>query len=109
MSASVGSGILHLIKKKQSTTKSVDRLDNLGRLLDYLPLDTEVMQNAAELWARCRNEGWPLSDDQALDGDVILAAQARLVGGVIAMTNRKHLEILVPARSWDEITIEPAT
>ena len=99
--------LLHLIGQGQSTTKSIDRLDNLGRLLDYLPLDTEVMHHAAELWAKCRSQGWPLSKEQALDGDVILAAQAQLVGGMIATTNRKHLEILVPAKTWEEIVIDP--
>jgi predicted nucleic acid-binding protein len=91
--------LLHLISKRQSTSKSIDRLDSLGRLLDYLPLDTEVMHHAAELWAKCRSLGWPLSTEQALDGDVILAAQAQLVGGMIATTNRKHLEIFVTAKS----------
>jgi len=98
--------LLHLIGKGQSTSKSIDRLNSLGRLLDYLPLDTEVMHHAAELWARCRNQGWPLSGEHALDGDVILAAQARLVGGTIATTNRKHLEIFVPAKPWEEIVID---
>jgi predicted nucleic acid-binding protein len=97
--------LLHLIGKGQSSTKSIDRLDNLGRLLDYLPLDTEVMHHAAELWAQCRSRGWPLSSEQALDGDVILAAQAQLVGGTIATTNRKHLDILVPAKTWEEIVL----
>ena len=95
--------LLHLIGKGQSSNKSIDRLDSLGRLLDYLPLDTEVMHHAAELWAQCRRRGWPLSSEQALDGDVILAAQAQLVEGTIATTNRKHLDILVPAKTWEEI------
>ncbi len=98
--------LLHLISKGQSTSKSIDRLDSLGRLLDYLPLDTEVMHHAAELWARCRSQGWPLSSEQAIDGDVILASQAQLVGGMIATTNRKHLEIFVPAQSWETIVID---
>ena len=97
--------LLHLISKGQSTSKSINRLNSLGRLLDYLPLDTEVMHHAADLWAQCRSRGWPLSSEQALDGDVILAAQAQIVGGMIATTNRKHLEILVPAKGWEEIVI----
>jgi hypothetical protein len=65
------------------------------------------MHHAAELWAKCRSQGWPLSTEQALDGDVILAAQAQIVGGMIATTNRKHLEIFVTAKSWEEIVIRP--
>ena len=98
--------LLHLIGKGQSTSKSIDRLDSLGRLLDYLPIDTEIMHHAAELWAKCRSQGWPLSHDQALDGDVILAAQAQLVSGTIVTTNRKHLEIFVSAKGWDEIVVD---
>ena len=97
--------LLHLISKGQSSHKSLDRLDGLGRLLDYLPLDTEVMRHAAELWAQCRRRGWPLSGGKSLDGDVILAAQAQLVGGMIATTNRKHLEIFVTAKRLRVIKI----
>jgi hypothetical protein len=51
---------------------------------------------AAELWAQSRKAGKPTADPKALDGDVILAAQAKLLesGGnpvVIATTNVGHL------------------
>lgn len=43
--------LLHLIRKGQASTKSVQRLDELVTILDYLPLETQSMHKAAELWA----------------------------------------------------------
>lgn len=96
--------LLHLIKNGQASSKSIDRLDDLGRLLDYLPLDTETMRHAAELWADSRRHGNPTASPQALDGDVILAAQALAVQGTIVTTNRKHLSRFVSAKDFTEIS-----
>ena len=96
--------LLHLIRKNQATLQSVKRLDDLERLLEYLPLDTEMMHRAAELWAEARFRGTPTAADQALDGDVILAAQAMSVGGTIITANRQHLSRFVTAKEWSEIT-----
>jgi predicted nucleic acid-binding protein len=90
-------------------TRSIDRLDGLKQTLGYLPLDTNTMLLAAELWARARHSGRPLADDAALDGDVILAAQAQTLaaGGhevVIATTNTRHLATLVDARLWSDVS-----
>jgi predicted nucleic acid-binding protein len=43
--------LLHLIRKGQASRKSVERLEDLGKLLEYLPLDTETMRRAAALRA----------------------------------------------------------
>ena len=56
--------------------EGVRRLDRLKSVLNYLPINTEVMLKAAPLWAEARNRGTPTADPKALDGDVILAAQA---------------------------------
>jgi predicted nucleic acid-binding protein len=95
--------LLQLIRKSQASPKSIGRLDDLGRLLDYLPLDTETMHQAAELWAQSRSTGKPTAADQAIDGDVILAAQALAVNGTIVTTNRKHLSRYVSAKDYNEI------
>ena len=87
---------------------SIRKLDLLKSELTYLPITTEVMLKAAELWARARNEGKPTADNKALDGDVILAAQAVLVAGyghevIIATSNAKHLSLFADAREWQSI------
>ena len=86
------------------------RLDELCDGLGYLPLTTAVMRSAADLWAKARNDGLPTARDAAIDGDVILAAQAQSIypgnGGetiVVATTNVSHLERYVDARLWSEI------
>ncbi len=86
-------------------TAGIERLDQLKSQIPYRPLTTEVMLLAAQLWAKARNRGKPTADRNALDGDVILAAQAILevnAGNevVIATTNVRHLSQFVDAREW---------
>jgi predicted nucleic acid-binding protein len=85
------------------------RLDRLQQEVGYIPLTTETMVQAAVFWAALRQQGQPTAPDDALDGDVILAAQASilLLAGhsvTIATTNPGHLTRLVPAARWDTIT-----
>jgi predicted nucleic acid-binding protein len=82
-------------------------LDALAGLLEYLPLTTAAMRQAAIFWAQARQQGRPTADDKALDGDVILAAQAMTLGAVdvvIATTNVGHLSRFAPAALWPDIT-----
>ena len=82
------------------------RLDALADLLEYLPLTTAAMRQAAVLWAQARQQGRPTADDKALDGEVILAAQAITLGAtdvVIATTNVGHLSRFAPAALWSDI------
>lgn len=88
--------------------KGLARLDALKETLEYLPLTTQAMLIAAEFWARARQQGKPATSDTALDGDMILAAQATLLepdGGqvIVATTNVRHLELFVDAREWQAI------
>jgi hypothetical protein len=69
------------------------------------------MLKAAELWAQIRKQGKSTADDRALDGDVILAAQATLLARegnniVIATTNVGHLARFVQAKQWKDVTYE---
>jgi predicted nucleic acid-binding protein len=101
--------LLHLLTKKQTTTRSIQRLDDLGGVLIYLPIDTSVMRRAAQLWADARSAGMPTAPEPALDGDVILASQAIEVGATVVTTNRKHLDRFVPCQEWTEIDAEMQT
>jgi len=80
-------------------------LDGFGVQLDYLPLTTDAMRLAAELWALARISGLPTASDPALDGDVILAAQALGLKTpvVVATGNPAHLARFVPAELWSNI------
>jgi len=88
----------------------VARLDELCAGLGYSPLTTPMMRAAAELWAETRNAGMPTAHDAALDGDVILAAQARHLQArhpddtvAVATTNVAHLARYVDARDWNDL------
>ncbi len=81
-------------------------LDALGAVLDYLALTTNAMRLAAELWAHVRNAGQLTAPDPALDGDVILAAQALGLNApvIVAPANPGHLTRFVTALPWSSIT-----
>jgi predicted nucleic acid-binding protein len=89
-------------------TRSLRRLDALILTLEYLPIDTSVMRLAAELWSEARRKGQPTADAKALDGDVILAAQAILsttpeIPTIIATTNVSHLARFTVSKLWESI------
>lgn len=92
---------------RAARSNGLERLDELCRGLRYHPLATSIMRDAAALWADARNKGAPTAHDLALDGDVILAAQARDLAGddavIVATTNVKHLERYVDARVWTDV------
>jgi len=87
----------------------IARLDELCAGYLYLPLTTPVMHDAAMLWADVCNAGGPTAHPHALDGDVILAAQARSAQAaygretVVATFNVEHLARYTDARLWSDI------
>ncbi len=84
----------------------IERLDQLSAHLEYLPLSTAAIRQAARLWALARQRGIPAASDKALDGDMILAGQALTVGlphVVVATTNVGHLTPWVSAAEWRDI------
>ncbi|HYU34094.1 MAG TPA: nuclease [Thermoanaerobaculia bacterium] len=86
--------------------KGIERLDVLGELLEYLPLTTAAMRQAAKLWEQARQQGQPTAGDKTIDGDMILAGQAAVLGKVdvvIATTNIGHLRRFAPADLWQDI------
>lgn len=86
--------------------RGIQRLDELKTTLRYLPITTDAMLRAAELWADARRHGKPTASDASLDADVILAAQARTITGkdvVVATMNPKHLRRYISADHWQRI------
>ncbi len=94
---------------RANRARGLSRLDALADVVEYLPLTTAAMRQAAMFWAQARQQGQPTAADQALDGDVILAAQATTLGTadvIIATTNVGHLSRFAPAALWQDITNE---
>ena len=89
--------------------RSVARLDALKSSLEYLPLTTDAMMQAAAFWAEARQAGRPTAPNLALDGDVILAAQTLVLPRdiaeptIIATTNVGHLARFTSAMLWHTI------
>ena len=87
--------------RRLNAIRSIRSLDGLLQRLEYLPLTTAAMRRAAEFWAQARRGGYPT----ALDGDVILAAQAQTLGApvLVATDNVGHVGRFVPADRWQNI------
>ncbi|WP_174709840.1 nuclease [Nostoc sp. TCL240-02] len=83
--------------------KGIARLDDLGKFIEYLPIRTVAMRQAAKLWAQARQQGQPTASDKTIDGDMILVAQAMTLEVpdiVIATTNVGHLSRFIAAELW---------
>ncbi len=91
---------------RANKTKGIVRLDELAKLIEYLPITTTAMRQAAKLWAEARQQGQPTAGDKTIDGDMILVAQAIALGIpdiVIATTNVGHLSKFVAADLWQNV------
>jgi predicted nucleic acid-binding protein len=91
--------------------RGLARLEALSGWLDYLPLTTKAMHEAARCWARARQQGQPTADDRTIDGDMILVGQALALDLpvaeiMVATTNVRHLVRFVPADLWQNIRPE---
>ena len=89
-------------------SRGITRLDALAQTLEYLPITTAAMHQAAQCWAEARQQGQPTAGDRMLDGDMILVGQALTLGIsvadlIIATTNVRHLIRFVPADLWQNI------
>lgn len=87
-------------------TAGIERLNAFIEQLEFLPIDTAAMRRAAVFWAEARQQGRPSAPDPALDGDVILAAQATTFDQtdvIVATTNPNHLSRYVAAELWTDI------
>ncbi|MEG4808312.1 nuclease [Microcoleus sp. F8-D1] len=94
---------------RANKVRGIARLDELANLVEYLPITTAAMRQAAIFWAQARQQGQPTASDKTIiDSDMILAAQATtldVVDVVIATTNVGHLSRFAPADLWQNINL----
>lgn len=88
--------------------RSIQQLDQLKLNTIYLPITTDAILRAAQLWAIVRQKGQSTADPLALDGDVILAAQVIEAfepksNVIVATTNVAHISRFVQADIWQNI------
>jgi predicted nucleic acid-binding protein len=89
---------------RKSAVKQIDNLDQVVSESIYVPLDTGTMRDAAAMWAGLRRRGQPTAPDEALDGDVILGAQAkRQESHLVATENLRHLGRICNAVDWQQL------
>jgi predicted nucleic acid-binding protein len=95
---------------RANKVKGLAQLDALGALLEYFPITTPAMRQAALFWSQARQQGKPTAGDNTIDADMILAGQAASLGVadfVIATTNVGHLSRFVSTAIWQEISPPP--
>ena len=85
--------------------RSLGRLDELTRELTYVPMATSTWRAAAKLWATLRRAGTVTAAPNALDGDVLIAAQALAEGASVVTPNVRHFEAIVSALPWREVPL----
>jgi predicted nucleic acid-binding protein len=80
--------------------------------LEFLPVSTEALDLAAELWARASTSGQTTRDEKDIDIDIIISAQYQLLRDefpgqqvIMATTNLKHLSIFCEAAHWRDVNL----
>jgi hypothetical protein len=91
--------------------KSLELLKTDG-FLEFLPVSTEALNLAANLWARASTSGQTTRDEKDIDIDIIISAQYQLLKDefpgqrvIMATTNLKHLSIFCDAANWRDIKV----
>lgn len=101
------------ISKKEAVPgiKSLEVLKADG-FLEFLPVSTEALDLAANLWARASTTGQTTRDEKDIDIDIIISAQYQLLNDefpgqrvIMATTNLKHLSIFCEAAHWRDIKL----
>ncbi len=86
---------------------ALSKLNALIAAVDYVPIATPAMREAAQMWADSQNAGSPSTDPKRIDFDVILCAQAKLAASgrifMVATTNVRHLKRYVSADAWRNV------
>lgn len=93
---------------RANKTSGIARLDALKMGVGYAALSESVLLQSATFWAQARQMGKPTAPDPALDGDMILCAQATVLSNqghsvLVATTNVKHLKMFIDAQLWRNI------
>jgi hypothetical protein len=101
---------LVLASQKNTEINSIQNLDELREIIDFLPISSALLKQAAYLWASARSQGIPTADDKSLDADMIICTQWQMLKAefpgryiVIATTNVKHLSRFSESKVWRDI------
>jgi hypothetical protein len=107
-------GLISSFLRSGKPASGIEILNSLKAdgILEFLPVSTESLDLAANLWARASNEGLTTRDDKNIDVDIIISAQYQLLQVdypgqrvIVATTNLKHLSRFCDAARWQDIKL----
>lgn len=107
-------GLISSFIRSGKIPPGIDILNSLktNDCLEFLPISTEALDLAANLWARASNEGLTTRDDKNIDVDIIISAQYQILKDeypgrqvIVATTNLKHLSRFCDAARWQDIKL----
>ncbi|MBI2985755.1 MAG: PIN domain-containing protein [Deltaproteobacteria bacterium] len=88
-------GLLHVQAAKQ--LRQLD--EDFRNVLQWVPVSDTAWDQAAYLWAECRRQGKPHDDD----GDLLIAAQARLLAAAVVTRNtRDFIDFQISTENWED-------
>ena len=97
---------------KKNSFNSLDNLNELRNVIDFLNLDTEVILAASQIWVETRKICKQTADNYNIDVDIIILAHWKLLKKqypsrylVIATTNVKHFQGFAEALNWQDINL----
>lgn len=101
--------LIHLsLRSGVPRVRKLVSLDAIYGELPFLELSDDAIKVAADLWAKARHGGLPTAPDAALDGDVILAAQALEIDATVITDNVTHIARYCRAVDWRKTPAPPA-
>ena len=88
---------------KRGATRQLKELNGNVEDLYYAPLSTELMREAAQVWAEAENSGHRFGHPKTLNADAILAQTQAMGEDVTVITkNVRHLAPFVEAVWWTD-------
>jgi predicted nucleic acid-binding protein len=101
---------LVLALRNKPEFNGIQNLDEIREIIDFLPINSSLLRQAAHLWASARSQGIPTADNKSLDVDIIISAHWQVLKEnfpgryvVVATTNVKHLSRFTEAKVWNNI------
>jgi hypothetical protein len=103
---------LLLAQKQGLVADGIPILDDLHQLINFLSVENQTLDLAANMWATARASGQPTAGDLNLDADMIICATwqdltTQYPGQevVIVTTNIRHLSLFANAVIWQDLKI----
>ena len=107
-------GLIGSSIRSGEVVEGIELLDVLKRegFLEFLPVSTNALSLASNLWAIASNDGRTTRDNKNIDIDIILSAQYQIIRDefpgqrvIVATTNLKHLSLFCDAAHWQDIKL----